>query len=149
MSRTCSICQHPDREALHQALGAGEALRTIAARWSVSKTALLRHREAHLPTAPGMPQSLQSTEGGPQESHTATWPPEVQETLDEHQKVAAFLVAYRAMSEEDLLRIRVELPYGYYHVAIRLMVWQRDLESQLREWGVTPYALAPHRGGPT
>jgi hypothetical protein len=52
MPRACSICTHPDRLAIETALGSGTPLRTIAARWSVSKTALLRHRERH-----GSPQA--------------------------------------------------------------------------------------------
>lgn len=47
MSR-CSCCAHPDRSALDAALGSGVPLRTIAERFGVSKTALLRHRDNHL-----------------------------------------------------------------------------------------------------
>lgn len=47
MPRVCSLCTHPDRLAIETALGSTLPLRTIAARWSVSKTALLRHRERH------------------------------------------------------------------------------------------------------
>ena len=53
MPRACSICTHPDRSAVEAALRAPIPLRTIAARWSVSKTALLRHRGRHShPQAP-------------------------------------------------------------------------------------------------
>ena len=52
MPRRCSICTHADRRALETALGRGPSLRTIARRWSVSKTALLRHRDRH-----GVPQA--------------------------------------------------------------------------------------------
>jgi hypothetical protein len=48
MPRVCSICTHVDRLAIETALGSGTPLRTIAARWSVSKTALLRHRGRHM-----------------------------------------------------------------------------------------------------
>jgi hypothetical protein len=49
--RTCTACKHPSRDAINAALLGTESLRKIAARWSVSKTALLRHKAAHLPTA--------------------------------------------------------------------------------------------------
>jgi hypothetical protein len=49
--RTCTICAHRDRDAVDQALVAGETLRTIADRFSVSKTALVRHKENHLPAS--------------------------------------------------------------------------------------------------
>jgi hypothetical protein len=52
MPRMCSICHHVDRLAVEGALHAGTPLRTIAVRWSVSKTALLRHRDSH-----GFPQA--------------------------------------------------------------------------------------------
>jgi hypothetical protein len=51
MSRTCTICKHPSREEINAALLGIDSLRKIAARWSVSKTALLRHKAAHLPPA--------------------------------------------------------------------------------------------------
>ena len=47
MPRACSICTHVDRRVLETALGRGTSLRTIARHWSVSKTALLRHRDNH------------------------------------------------------------------------------------------------------
>jgi hypothetical protein len=49
MPRTCTICTHPKRTAIEQALGQAIPLRTIAAQWSVSKTALIRHKTDHLP----------------------------------------------------------------------------------------------------
>ena len=53
MPRVCSICTHVDRVAIETALGRGTALRTIAGRRGVSKTALLRHRDRHgAPQAP-------------------------------------------------------------------------------------------------
>ena len=51
MSRTCTICKHPSRDEINQALLGNESSRSIAGRWSVSKTALLRHKAGHLPAA--------------------------------------------------------------------------------------------------
>jgi hypothetical protein len=51
MSRTCTVCKHPSRDAINAAILGTDSLRTIAARWSVSKTALLRHKADHLPAA--------------------------------------------------------------------------------------------------
>ena len=52
MPRPCSVCTHAERKAIDKALLNGSALRTIADQHSVSKTALLRHREAgHLAAA--------------------------------------------------------------------------------------------------
>src|SRR5262252_4292095 len=56
MPRVCTICTHPDRPAVERALRGRTPLRTIATRWSVSKTALLRHRDAHMPRAPVLSQ---------------------------------------------------------------------------------------------
>jgi hypothetical protein len=50
MPRTCTVCAHADRPKIDRTLVVGqEALRTIADRFSVSKTALGRHKENHLP----------------------------------------------------------------------------------------------------
>src|SRR4051812_46374943 len=48
MPRSCSICEHDDLEEINDALASNERIRTIADRWSVSKTALMRHRNEHL-----------------------------------------------------------------------------------------------------
>ena len=56
MPRHCTICAHAERLAIEDALHQQMALRTIAHRWSVSKTSLLRHREAHRRTTPEAPQ---------------------------------------------------------------------------------------------
>src|SRR5512132_269165 len=52
MPRSCTICMHPQRTAMEQALGDAIPLRTIADQWSVSKTALIRHKQAHLAMRP-------------------------------------------------------------------------------------------------
>jgi len=44
MPRVCSLCHHPQRAEFDRALLAGTPLRTIADHWSVSKTALIRHK---------------------------------------------------------------------------------------------------------
>ena len=50
MPRRCTVCAHPEREAIDAALVAGsDSLRTIAARFGVSKSSLIRHRDKHLP----------------------------------------------------------------------------------------------------
>ncbi len=49
MPRPCSICSHADREAIDQALVAGEVFRNIAERFGTSTTALHRHKQEHIP----------------------------------------------------------------------------------------------------
>jgi hypothetical protein len=50
LPRTCTICSHPERAEIDKALvAAEESLRTIADRWAISKTALIRHKADHLP----------------------------------------------------------------------------------------------------
>lgn len=44
MPQTCTVCRHTERAAIDAALLAGTPLRTIADQWTVSKTALIRHR---------------------------------------------------------------------------------------------------------
>ena len=51
MPRKCTICNHGSREEINAALLGAESFRTIASRWSVSKTALLRHKADHLPAS--------------------------------------------------------------------------------------------------
>src|SRR3954451_12797559 len=49
MPRVCTICTHPDRPAIDMMLVNGRSLRDIAGRFSISKSALERHRAEHLP----------------------------------------------------------------------------------------------------
>ncbi len=50
MPRRCSICDHPNRTAIDQALvGGSESLRSIADRYGLTKSAIIRHRDHHLP----------------------------------------------------------------------------------------------------
>lgn len=51
MARTCTICAHPQREAIEQALVAGGAMRPLAALYRVSPDAIERHAASHLPQA--------------------------------------------------------------------------------------------------
>ena len=50
MPQTCSVCIHPDRDAIDRALVTGGTLRNIAEQYSVSSTALHRHK-AHIAPA--------------------------------------------------------------------------------------------------
>ena len=49
MPRKCSVCSHPEREAIDQHLVNGEAMNKLAALYRVSSDALNRHNASHLP----------------------------------------------------------------------------------------------------
>lgn len=51
MPRRCTVCDHPQREEIDMQLVCGESYRTIADRFRLSKTALIRHKESHIPDA--------------------------------------------------------------------------------------------------
>ena len=46
--RYCTVCTHADCTAINTALADALSLRTIARRYGLSKTAVLRHRDRHL-----------------------------------------------------------------------------------------------------
>ena len=50
MPRKCTICHHPKREGIDAALVRREPFRAIARQYGVSKDALIRHHDNHLPT---------------------------------------------------------------------------------------------------
>jgi hypothetical protein len=102
MPHHCTICAHPDRLAIEEALQHQISLRTIARRWSVSKTSLLRHRDAHLlttPEAPQWPQRQQAAEAVPPEPSTAPALPRrlqtPQRTVAEYRELLTTLLQYR------------------------------------------------------
>ena len=51
MPRKCTVCAHPEREAIDAALVAGDSYRRIAAQFALSATSLRRHKKNHLPEA--------------------------------------------------------------------------------------------------
>jgi hypothetical protein len=51
MPRACTVCGHPQRHEIEQAMLAREPFRAIARRFGLSKDALLRHHDDHLPAA--------------------------------------------------------------------------------------------------
>ncbi len=51
MARPCTVCRHPQRAEIDQALVAGASFRDVAGRFGTSKSALERHRREHLSTA--------------------------------------------------------------------------------------------------
>ena len=59
MPRTCTVCAHDARANIDRALVASEPLRTIADRWSVSKTSLMRHKAEHVPATLAKAQEAQ------------------------------------------------------------------------------------------
>lgn len=48
MTRTCTVCGHPERQAIDKALVAQEPYRTIADRYGLSHQALIRHKADHV-----------------------------------------------------------------------------------------------------
>ena len=49
MPQPCSICIHPEREAIDAALVAGVPNRRIAAQYGMGETSVRRHKDAHIP----------------------------------------------------------------------------------------------------
>lgn len=49
MPRSCTVCSHPEREAIDRALVEGVAFPALVAEHRVSKDALSRHKANHLP----------------------------------------------------------------------------------------------------
>ena len=49
MARPCTVCRHPEREAIDKAIVGGEAFRNVAERFGTSVASLSRHRAKHLP----------------------------------------------------------------------------------------------------
>lgn len=51
MPRRCTVCDHSQREKIDRQLVCGESYRTISDHFGLSKTALIRHKESHIPDA--------------------------------------------------------------------------------------------------
>ena len=51
MSRTCTICAHPDLGSINAALVSGESYRSVAKQFEAGASAVYRHQQEHLPAA--------------------------------------------------------------------------------------------------
>jgi transposase-like protein len=49
MPRRCSVCDHPERQKVDEALVTGAPYRSIAKRFALSDSAMYRHKAEHLP----------------------------------------------------------------------------------------------------
>ncbi len=49
MGRQCTVCGHKDVEEINKLLLSGTSFRDIAGQFDLSKTALARHKESHIP----------------------------------------------------------------------------------------------------
>lgn len=64
MAGTCTVCAHPERKAIDEALIVGTPLREITRRWGVSKDAASRHRK-HVSPALSRVVSRRRADAGP------------------------------------------------------------------------------------
>jgi len=83
MPRSCPICDHEDLDEINAALASNERIRTIAARWSVRKTALMRHRNEHLPYSAIEAQEAREAEAKEAEAKEAEEAALVDDLLDQ------------------------------------------------------------------
>ena len=61
MPRVCTICTHPEREAINQALITNEPYRVIAQRFAASPDAVYRHKIDHLPAKLAQAEAAKET----------------------------------------------------------------------------------------
>ena len=59
MSQTCTVCRHPEREGIDQALLSGEPYRKLAERTGTSTASLQRHKHNHIPLALAQSQQVE------------------------------------------------------------------------------------------
>ncbi len=50
MPRSCTVCEHPEREAIDRALVGGASNRSAASLYDVSEAAVRRHKTNHIPS---------------------------------------------------------------------------------------------------
>lgn len=129
MPRSCSICTHPKRQAIDQALMAGVAFRNIARRFGTSTTAVHQHRHEHLPSPLRPPALLE--EISPLEPVLS---PEVQLALEAYQEA---VVSYEIIRQTDWRRSL------YSPGALLSPAWRKVQAhaQRLRQLGFDPASL--------
>ena len=61
MPRVCTICTHPERDAINTALASQEPYRVIAQRYAASPDAVYRHKIDHLPAKLAQAEAAKET----------------------------------------------------------------------------------------
>ncbi len=59
MPRSCTVCEHSNREAIDEALVGGASNRSVASLYDVSEAAVRRHKANHLPAKLVMAQAAE------------------------------------------------------------------------------------------
>ena len=98
MPRSCPVCEHEDREEINAALASNERIRTIADRWSVSKVALMRHRNEHLPVS--AIEEAREAEAGEAEAKETEEDVHADELLDQLRDLQEHTLAILGEAEE-------------------------------------------------
>ena len=124
MPRSCPVCDHEDLEEINAALASNERIRSIADRWSVSKTALMRHRNEHLPAS----VIVEHEEAEEAEEEASDDEPLAQIRSLQRHAVAALEEAEEAEELADALRGVGEVKKDLEHLA--------KLLDELDEWAV-------------
>ena len=98
MPRTCTICNHANRESIERALLAGQSYRNIAGQFDTSTGALQRHRQEHLPA------SLATAHAAVEVARADTLLDEVRSAGDRADRLYghAEMILERAMESKDL-----------------------------------------------
>jgi hypothetical protein len=129
MPRRCTICTHPDRHAVEKALIAQEPFRSMASRFDVSTSALVRHRKVHLPAR--LVQAQQA--GGDPEATDLAQFAESRQTEDQRQALDALkqLQAINAACLEVLTKARSSGNDGTLLRAVDRIHRQIELQARL------------------
>lgn len=98
MPRSCPVCEHEDLEEINAALASNERIRTIADRWSVSKVALMRHRNEHLPVS--AIEEAREAEAGEAETKETEEDVHADELLDQLRDLQEHTLAILGEAEE-------------------------------------------------
>ncbi len=97
MPRPCTVCTHPERTAINQALVANEPIPRISAVYRVSEDALTRHKRAHIPALLARAQAAETAHGAALAEQVAD------------QEAAADAAAVDVMAELHRCLVRVNL----------------------------------------
>jgi hypothetical protein len=130
--QSCTICEHPDREAIEAALEEGEAGRAIARRFQLTEASMRRHRTNHLGIA---------HEDAPEEEM-----PRAGEDLGREEEDARTIAERRVAAEEEERRNRRIAEYAREEEQRREKARQEAArEAHQRAWRAEADKLAEKR----
>jgi len=141
MPRTCTICSHPERSAIEDAIVSGKSLRCVALQFLTSDSTLRRHRDHCLKPACTAAREKRETQQAEESEQSGTV---ALDRMTRGEQIVDEIIAYSWSDEEKIPKIP-ELALKALGELRRQVELRAKLEGELDEHSITITAIPEWR----